>query len=304
MRPRSVARYVFRRIWPPKPKPLILMYHQIADERADHWRLAVSPAHFEEQLVVLRRTRRPLRLLDFVSDLNAGTLRSDAVALTFDDGYVDNLISGKPRLAAADVPATVVLATGYLDRPGEFWWDELARLILYESGPQSFELIVRGHAMQFDLGSASLTRDDGTQADRLRGRRAVLTAIWEAVRRLEDEERDLIMTELRSTFSVRGCHIDRSRAMTREEVRQLVRDGLVTIGAHTVTHPVLSGLRAADCDREVTESKIDLRGPYGRTRFGVFLSLWRCLCACSRRGRGRRLHFWVFLSVRANRWDV
>ena len=55
----------------------------------------------------------------------AGTLPLDAVALTFDDGYVDNLVFGKPRLEAADLPATVFLATGYIDRFEPFWWDEL-----------------------------------------------------------------------------------------------------------------------------------------------------------------------------------
>ena len=110
-------RSLIRRIWPSGPKPLILMYHRIADQPVDNWDLSVSPAHFEEHLRVIRRTRHPLPLTEFVKDHMAGTLRPDAVALTFDDGYVDNLVSGKPRLAAADVPATVFLATGFLDRP-------------------------------------------------------------------------------------------------------------------------------------------------------------------------------------------
>ena len=131
---RNTLRSVIRRIWPPPPKPLILMYHRIADEPVDDWGLAVSPALFEEQLHVLRRIRHPFPLTDFVHNLMANTLPSDAVALTFDDGYVDNLVAAKPRLVAADMPATVFLTTGYLDRPGEFWWDELAKLILIENG--------------------------------------------------------------------------------------------------------------------------------------------------------------------------
>ena len=120
------------RIFPPSPRPLILMYHRIADEPFDPWGNAVSPAHFKEHLEILRRTRQPLSLTEFVRGLEAGTLPNDAVALTFDDGYVDNLVGGKPHLAAAGVPATVFLATGYLGRLGEFWWDELARVVQQE----------------------------------------------------------------------------------------------------------------------------------------------------------------------------
>lgn len=253
---RSKARSIIRRIWPPEPKPLILMYHRIADEPIDNWGLAVSPAHFEEHLQILRRTRRPVRLTDFVRNLIAGTLQPNAVALTFDDGYVDNLTAGRPRLADADVPATVFLVTGYLDRPGEFWWDELARLILLESAPQNFELVIGRERIKFDFGPAP-ARDTGImRAGPLPKRQAVFTAIWQALRRLEDNERELIMVELRSIFSVRGHHTGRGRALTREEVRALAMDGLVAIGAHTVTHPVLSELGAAACHREIAESKL------------------------------------------------
>ena len=257
MRIRSTLRSVIRRIWPPVPRPLILVYHRIADEPIDNWGLAVSPANFEEQLHVLRRTRRPFSLEDFVRNLVAGTLPSDAVALTFDDGYADNLVAGKPRLAAADVPATVFLATGYLDHPREFWWDELARLILLGNSPQNIQFNVCGESMHIDLGLESPVCDDGTiDAASLKRRQLALTPIWRAIRDLEDDKRELIMAELRSIFAVRGHHAAQARAMTREEVRALVTDGLVTIGAHTVTHPVLSRLEAATCHREITDSKL------------------------------------------------
>jgi peptidoglycan/xylan/chitin deacetylase (PgdA/CDA1 family) len=252
---RTRLRSVVRRIWPAEPKPLILTYHRIADDPVDHWRIAVSPGHFEEHLCVLRRTRLPLPLTDFVRSLMAGTLPSNAVALTFDDGYVDNLVAGKPRLATADVPATVFLTTGYVDRPGEYWWDELARLILLGSGPQHFELTVQGDTMSFDLDAETATRVTGPKDVTPLARQTALKTIWQVLRSIEDEEREPIMTELRSKFI--GCNdqLNKGRAMTREEVRALVSDGLVTIGAHTVTHPVLSTLTADASRREITDSK-------------------------------------------------
>jgi len=66
LRIRTRFRSLVHRIWPPKPKPVILMYHRFADEPFDPWGLFVSPGYFEEQLHVLRRTRHPFPLTDFV----------------------------------------------------------------------------------------------------------------------------------------------------------------------------------------------------------------------------------------------
>ena len=44
--------------------------------------------------------------------------------------------------------------------------------------------------------------------------------------------------------------------MTWDEVRAIASDKLITIGAHTVTHPALSHLKPAACSREINESKV------------------------------------------------
>ena len=249
---RTRLHFLLRRIRTPEPKPLVLMYHRIADVPIDHWGLAVSPGNFEEQLCVMRRTRHPLTLPKFVHNLIAGTLPKNAVAVTFDDGYVDNLAAGKPRLAAADMPATVFLATGYIDRAEGFWWDELARLVLFGNSPQSAEFVIRGTSHILSSTKAEFSED----ADEAAGwRTAALSSLWNALRRLDDEERRLNMIKLRSIFAGDDDCSTVSRAMTGEEVRRLVADGLVTIGAHTVTHPVLAGLEPAACQREILESK-------------------------------------------------
>jgi len=232
------------------------MYHRIADDPGNHWGFAVSPANFEEHLRVLRRTRHPLPLTDFIHKLMVGTLPPDAVALTLDDGYVDNLVAGKPRLAAADVPATVFLATGYLDRCEPFWWDELTKLILFGNGPQNLEFAICGASVRLELGAEPPARADGTTpASSLTKRREAAWTLRHALRFLAEEERRPIMVKLRSNLTAHGCPVDPGRAMTSDEVRVIAADGLVTIGAHTVTHPVLPKLETAACRRELNESK-------------------------------------------------
>ena len=258
---RTRFRAIAQRIRPPEPRPLILMYHRITDDPLDFWDIAVSPARFDEHLDVLRRTRRPLPLDNFVRDLRAGSLPANAVALTFDDGYVDNLLAAKPRLAAADVPATVYITTGFVGETAALWWDELARRILVEDGPSTFELAVSGKRMSFDIGGEPPV--SGTTGlpwsarrwQKVPRRRAAIKSIWENIRGLSDAERELVMDQLRLIFPERHYQAWTGRVMTKAEVCSLVADGLVTIGAHTLTHPVLPDLEPDACQREIKESK-------------------------------------------------
>jgi peptidoglycan/xylan/chitin deacetylase (PgdA/CDA1 family) len=251
------VRSIVRGLWPPAPKPLILMYHRIAEAPIDPWDLAVSPAHFEEQLQVLRRHRYPLGLAEFVRRLIDGTLPPHAVVLTFDDGYVDNVTAAKPRLAAADMPATVFLVTGYIDRREPFWWDELASLVYSEDGPRRFDLAIGGDTVHVDFeAEGTQRRDCSSPSDPSAKRRFMLHQIWQRLRQLRSEERDSVMADLRSILATPGHSAAMGRAMTGEDVRALVRDGLVTIGAHTVTHPVLAGLDSSTRRRELDESKL------------------------------------------------
>ena len=252
LRIRTRLRSVVRRI---RSKPLILMYHRIADVPIDPWDLAVSQAYFAEQLDVLRRTRKPLPLTEFIGHLAAGTLPSNAVAITFDDGYVDNLVTGKPLLAAADIPATIFLATGYLGRSEAFWWDELTSLFLLGSGPEIFELAVRDKSIRFDFNDEPPPTAGTASATPRKRRIAVLLRVWQMLRDLEDDERRLVIEKVRLLFGGihhRACW---GRPMTGAEVRAIASDNLITIGAHTVTHPALSYLKPAACHHEISESK-------------------------------------------------
>jgi peptidoglycan/xylan/chitin deacetylase (PgdA/CDA1 family) len=243
-----------------RPRPLVLMYHRVADLSIDPFGLAVKPMHFEEQLDVLRRTRSCLKVMEFVERLYAGTLPSDAIAVTFDDGYLDNLLEAKPRLEAADVPATIFLPTGHLGRSHEFWWDELARLLLGTEACQEVVCSVGNQAISFDLSSCP-PRCDGDAwrvSDKpLTLRHQAYIRIWQAVRLLSARERHAVMLKIRSAFAFGAGPEPGSRPMTFSEVRDLIADGLVTVGAHTVTHPALISLDRHACRFEITQSKAD-----------------------------------------------
>ena len=55
---------------------------------------------------------------------------SDAVAITIDDGYLDNLQYAVPILEELEIPATIFVSTGTMEQDRELWWDELESLLL------------------------------------------------------------------------------------------------------------------------------------------------------------------------------
>ena len=103
---------------------LVLLYHRIARVDPDPWGLCVTPEHFAEHLDVLRAWRR-IRLEEIGPSRWPMCGRGLSVAITFDDGYADNLHEAAPFLMRSDTPATFFLATGYIGGEREFWWDEL-----------------------------------------------------------------------------------------------------------------------------------------------------------------------------------
>jgi hypothetical protein len=80
--------------------------------QSDPYGLCVPPAQFEEHLMVIREVGRPMRLTDFAAALRNRSLPDRAIAITFDDGYIDNLECAAPLLARHDVPGLVFVTTG------------------------------------------------------------------------------------------------------------------------------------------------------------------------------------------------
>src|SRR5262245_41049481 len=107
---------------------LILGYHRVADVTRDEYEVCVTPKHFAEQMEVLRKVSQPIGLSELVQCLKASSVPPKAVAVTFDDGYADNLYEARPILERYLIPATVFVCTGYAGK--EFWWDELDRLVM------------------------------------------------------------------------------------------------------------------------------------------------------------------------------
>ena len=100
------------------------MYHRIATPVHDHWQLSVSPQNFEAHLQVLQQ----YKVMDLAALVNK--VPRNGIAISFDDGYIDNYTTAKPLLEKYYMPATFLITNGCLGKQTEFWWDELEHIFL------------------------------------------------------------------------------------------------------------------------------------------------------------------------------
>jgi peptidoglycan/xylan/chitin deacetylase (PgdA/CDA1 family) len=244
---------------------LILVYHRVAEERLDPWRLCVSPANFGSHLKALRALGYEIvHVSDLARELAAGKSPRRTVAVTFDDGYRDNQLSARPLLEKYDVPATLFATAGYIGRDEEFWWDVLERIFLQPGSlPPILELDIDGQPYRRELGeTAGLSAADAFRWPEWKPfrepptiRHQIHDDLWKMLVGKLPEERDRQVSMLLDWAGL-GAHArEARRPLSEAELRQLRGDGLVQIGAHSMTHPALPSLPPAIQAIELRKSK-------------------------------------------------
>ena len=240
------------------------MYHRVNELTCDPWQLAVSPAHFEEQLRVIQREWNPVSLTELTQSVLTGSVPDRSVALTFDDGYIDNYNQAKPLLEKYSIPATFFITTKNCERQRPFWWDELQTILLETAQlPEQMSLTVDGKKLDYTLkDEATLTALLGAKhrawvADAAppTERSAVYLALWQRLRPLTDGEQQRVMDQLRRLAGHTASIPPDLICMTPTHLRELVENPLFSLGAHSVSHAALADQSAARQRREIIGSK-------------------------------------------------
>jgi peptidoglycan/xylan/chitin deacetylase (PgdA/CDA1 family) len=232
---------------------VILSLHRVVPEgrqslQPDNRALEITPETLEALITHLRSTHYRFATIEEVPALLAGPRGQRFVCFTFDDGYVDNLTHALPVFTKHGVPFSVNIVTSFADHCGLVWWNILEAVL---------ERLDHIHAPWLE----------NPQTLRLESREektAAFAAIATFLRTTGQPRRNEYVLELSEQADVDAPAISRQLVMDWEQIRQLSRSDLVTIGAHTVNHYTLNRLDEGRARAEILDGKGKIEAQLGR----------------------------------------
>jgi glycosyltransferase involved in cell wall biosynthesis/peptidoglycan/xylan/chitin deacetylase (PgdA/CDA1 family)/ubiquinone/menaquinone biosynthesis C-methylase UbiE len=228
--------------------PTILLYHRVANIPLDPQLLAVSPRNFDAHLLKLVRNYRVLPLYELLQECKKGPVPPNSIALTFDDGYQDNLTNVLPLLERYGLHATIFVTSGMVGSNEEFWWDALEAIFL-TGGKLPRELSFSGIQWKIDF---------------IHDRVKVYHALCGIIRDYEPDVVDQALQYLFDWAGVSRTARDTHRTMGPSQLKMLAGSSCVEIGSHAQHHARLSTMSLHNQMAEMTVSKKRLEFIIGR----------------------------------------
>jgi peptidoglycan/xylan/chitin deacetylase (PgdA/CDA1 family) len=238
---------------------IIPMYHRVSAAGATHegaiveMELGVPADRFREQLRVMAWFGRFVTLDEGLCHVRSPG-RGTVIAITFDDGYRDNLEHALPVLARHGAPATVFPVVRSADGGRPLWWDELS-------------YVLRGSAMDGATWQAcceaapELRARHDARTDLGASRPALAGFLSDRLLPLPARRRDELLELLRARLAPAPEPPSRLY-LDWGELRAMAHQGW-EIGGHTIDHAVLTAEPAALSDEQIRESKRRLERELG-----------------------------------------
>jgi len=218
---------------------VILVLHEIHDDLPRELMTGCPPSLLTIVVNGLRRDGWDIVGLDeAVRRIAHGVAATPFAVLSFDDGYRDTLSRALPVLERMQAPFTVYVPTGAVTRELYAWW--LALRALFRSHE---EAAIECMGRRFECSD-------------LAGKIAALKAAASWVH--QDYRRKFELAPTFAAYGISPAALAEEYFLDCDELRALAHHPLVTIGAHTTSHPALSTLEPGQARCEMADNKIYL----------------------------------------------
>lgn len=250
----AICRFIFNRLH--KNPVTILCIHKVIDGSNGESNLAklylkmghLEFSDFKRRLIFLKNK---FNIISFDEYLAAGEdrrpLAPNSCILTFDDGDLEHYTKVYPLLKKLKIPATFFIPTGYISNNNCKWDDEITALLV-DTKIKEFEFHIPLLTRRvFKIG----TIDEKAE---------VANYLCRTLKYASSETRKIFIKrsskrlQIMKNYKVAICQ----RSMGWHHLKNIANDSLMSIGAHTQTHPVLTILKDNEIKDELSGSKREI----------------------------------------------
>ena len=224
--------------YPWKGKGAILVYHRVVkDEELEEdleLGLTVSCSSFEKHIKEIKSKYKICSMDEFVKNLKKKT-NEFMVAITFDDGYKDNLYQALPILTKHEVPASIYVTTRFLNQEVDIWWYELGEVI---QNKKEINFEYQGKKFNFLL-------------DNKKQKFLAYQNLMKLFKSLKIDAQSELIEKITNTKKRKNYS---DICLNSEEILMLEKNPLITINSHGHNHQNLKILNDEEVKYEITKS--------------------------------------------------
>tara|TARA_B100000686_G_C16691219_1_gene917699 strand:+ start:182 stop:1186 length:1005 start_codon:yes stop_codon:yes gene_type:complete len=217
--------------------------------------LSISTSIFEQQIKFLKENYKIIEPKDLL-EIKKFEKKDKLIVITFDDGYLDNLINALPILKKYQVKATIFVTTGFINDKNIPWWIELWNVL---NSTQNFSL----KSLDKDLSSINANK------------KKIYDLLSKKFFYLKTSSQSELMKEIKKENNYIEKKNKNRIFLNEEEIKLLSEIPLISLGAHTHMHENLNILNYNESEKEIKNSKNELENiinksvdifayPYGR----------------------------------------
>jgi peptidoglycan/xylan/chitin deacetylase (PgdA/CDA1 family) len=223
------------------------MYHRFTNKGLI---IGVTKETFEWQLNVIKNFFETERLSKYLTEESSKNNKKPTVIITVDDAYEDFYAIAYPLLSKYQIPATIFVATNYVNNRHWFWWDKI-KFVIEEANLNE---------AVFSYNDAVFIIKTSTDSEKY----AAWNMLSDYCLKIATSDQDTFIDALASFLNVLipDTPIDEYKQMTWESIIEVSKNG-VEIGSHTNNHIILTNLDRDQARREIELSKTILKEKTG-----------------------------------------
>ncbi len=235
----------------PKKNVNILMYHGFIDQMFSQGFANYHGKHlhinkFREQMAHLKKYFHVISLRHLLAFYHhQESIPERSVIITIDDGYQSNYTLAYPILKEYALPATIFIATDFVDQK-EFLWVDRVEYALITTKKKDLKLTIESKEFQYSLSDSSQ-------------RKFADEDIKSRLKRFSSSTRNMIVQELENQLDTQLTNqskdIEMYVPLEWTQIAEMIHSGLITIGSHGSSHTIATSFAENDFRADLQKSR-------------------------------------------------